>query len=215
MLAGLGYPGMLRPWMMATARWTAVTLLDLPGWQSQETITCPPTIEGIAAAATQWLRQVDSPPVVLIGRSTGAQAALRAAVDLPERLLGVVLTGPTLDPAARTWPRLLTRYAGPLWREHPAEIPAVAGSIAASGMRPLITLIQSARADRPEQRITELRVPTMIITGRHDRVASPQWSRRLAESASAPCRILPGGHNSCFSHAAMADQFVRDAVAGW
>jgi len=215
MLAGLGYPGMLGPWLEATAAWTEVTLLDLPGWRSRRAVSCQPSIDGMAAAVSLWLRHTDGSRVVLIGHSTGAQVALRTAYDVPERLVGVVLAGPTIDAAARTWPRLIGRYLRPLWREHPAELPAVAGSMTASGVRPIVKLLRSALADRPEQQIGDLRVPALIITGHRDGVASPSWSSQLAQLAAAPWRILPGGHNSCFPNAELADAYVHEAVTGW
>jgi pimeloyl-ACP methyl ester carboxylesterase len=215
MLAGLGYPGMLSPWMRATAVWTEATLLDLPGWRRQSAVTCAPTVEGIADAAAVWLRRADLPPVVLIGHSTGAQAALRTALKVPEHLCGVVLAGPTIDPGARSALGLPTRFVRSVWREDPRELSVVAGSIAAGGVRPVLTLIRSALADRPEEQISDLRVPALIITGQRDRVASPPWCQRLAELAAARWQVLPGGHNSCFPHAQLANSFVQDALTQW
>ena len=215
MLAGLGYPGMLVPWMRAAAAWTRVTVLDLPGWRGQQAVSCDPTVEGVGAAAAAWIRDAQLPPVVLIGHSTGAQEALRAAIQVSDQLLGVVLAAPTVDPEARSWPRLISRYLLPLWREDPRELPAVAGSMVAAGVRPVLTLIGSALADRPEHRIADLDVPAIVIAAEHDRVASPQWCRRLAAAKAAPCLMLPGGHNSCFPHAAQADAYVRNAIASW
>ena len=215
MLPGLGYPGMLAPWMQATAAWTDVTLLDLPGWRRQSTVTCAPTVEDIADAAADWLRRGDLPPAVVIGHSTAAQAVLRMAPAVGEHIRGVVLAGPTIDPEARSSLRLATRYVPSVWREDPRELPAVTGSIVAAGVRPVLTLIRSALADRPEQQITDLRSPALIIAGQRDRVASPPWCQRLAELAGARWQLLPGGHNSCFPHAQLADSYVRDAIAQW
>lgn len=49
--------------------------------------------------------------VALLGHSTGAQATVRAASLVGDRLAGLVLAGPTFDPAARTVPKLLRRAA--------------------------------------------------------------------------------------------------------
>jgi pimeloyl-ACP methyl ester carboxylesterase len=215
MLPGLGYSEMLHPLMRQLAAWTRVTLLNLPGWRRQRATTSAPTIAGIAGATADWLRHTSGAPHILLGHSTGAQAALHTAILAPDRVEALVLIGPTVAPAARSWPRLIARYCQPLWREPPTELVAVRRSVVAGGISPVARLITSAIADRPEQLITQLSMPTMILTGKHDRVASPTWCRQLADLGGTRLRILPGGHNSCFPYAAMTDQAIREAVKDW
>ena len=212
MVPGLGYRELLFPWMRELSTWTHVTLLDLPGWHRHRAAACEPTVTGVAEAVADWLRGADAPPPILVGHSTGAQAALRSAVAVPDHLEAVVLAGPTLDPAARHWPQLIARYCRPLWREPPAELAAVRRSLVAGRISPVIELIESAMVDRPEDLVTQLSVPAMILAGQHDRVAPPAWCRRLADLGRARLRTLPGGHNFCFPQAVLADQAVREAV---
>ena len=215
MLAGLGYPEMLYPLMSELSAWTTVTVLNVPGWQRQRATASAPTIAGIAEATADWLQHVGGPPPILLGHSTGAQAALRTAILAPDRVEALVLVGPTVDPAARSWSRLIARYCQPLWREPPTELVAVRRSIMAGGISSVARLIASALADRPEQLITQLSMPTMILAGKHDRVASPTWCRHLADLGQTRLQMLPGGHNFCFPYAAMADEAIRDAVKDW
>jgi pimeloyl-ACP methyl ester carboxylesterase len=106
-------------------------------------------------------------------------------------------------------PALLRRAIRTLPHEVPAELPAVIPSYIASGGRPLLRLIRSAMADRPEHQVQQLTMPSVVITGRHDGFAPPAWARHLAELASAPYVILPGAHNGCFPHAQAADTALR------
>jgi len=205
---------MLHPLMRELSAWTTATVLNLPGWQRQRATASAPTIAGIAEATADWLQHT-SGPALLLGHSTGAQAALHTAILAPDRVAALVLVGPTVDPAARSWPRLIARYCQPLWREPPTELVAVRRSIMAGGISPIARVIASALADRPEQLITQLSMPTMILAGKHDRVASPTWCRRLADIGQTRLHMLPGGHNSCFPYAAMADQAIREAVNHW
>jgi len=215
MLPGLGYPEVLHPLMRELSAWTTVTVLNLPGWQRQRATASAPTIAGIADATADWLRHTSGPARILLGHSTGAQAALHSAILAPDRVQALVLVGPTVDPAARSWPRLIARYCQPLWREPPTEFVAARRSIMAGGISPVARLIASAIADRPEQLITQVSMPTMILAGKHDRVASPTWCRQLADLGRTRLRILPGGHNSCFPYATMADHAMREAVKDW
>jgi pimeloyl-ACP methyl ester carboxylesterase len=48
--------------------------------------------------------------VVLVGLSAGCQVAVQVALQVPEIVAGLVLVGPTTDPRADTWSRLVRRW---------------------------------------------------------------------------------------------------------
>jgi pimeloyl-ACP methyl ester carboxylesterase len=214
-LPGLGAPGYLVPWVQRIACWTKATILDLPGWRRGWPRVCPPTVEDIARSALAWLEAADRERVVLLGHSTGANAARRAALLGPERLAGVVLAGPTFDPAARNWPTLVRRTIETMRHESAAELPAVLPDYLASGGHGLARLIRSGMKDRPEDEVDRLQVPALVITGERDGFAPPGWAGRLAEIAGAPCVVLPGAHNCCFTHPDHADAALRRTVLDW
>jgi pimeloyl-ACP methyl ester carboxylesterase len=209
LLAGLGAPGYLAPWARESTKWTRASIVDLPGWRAGNPQACPPTLVAIAIALAHWLEATERRGVVLLGHSTGAQAVLKTALLIPELIRGVVLAGPTFDSSARTMPALLRRAVLTLPYEVPAELPAVIPSYIRSGGRPLLRLIRSAMVDRPEDQVQQLTMPSVVITGQHDGFAPPVWARHLADLASAPYVILPGGHNSCFPYAQAADGALR------
>lgn len=215
LLPGLGAPGYLVPWVRQIATWTRATVLDLPGWRWGQARTCPATVADIGTAAAHWLVEQDRRDVVLLGHSTGAQAAVRTASLVGDRLAGVVLAGPTFDPAARTVPRLLRRAAPTLARERLAELPAVLPSYLHSGGLNLLRFLLDALRDRPEDRVGQLPVPVLVVTGEHDGFAPPAWAHHLATMAAGRCAILPGAHNACFPHPVQADAALREAVLAW
>ncbi len=214
MLPGLGAPGYLAPWALLTAGWTGVALLDLPGWRRGRPRSCAPTLEGVAGATARWLEVTDRRGVVLVGHSTGAQAVLRAALQVPDRVAGLVLAGPTFDPAARSVARILRRAASTLPHEDPRELLAVGPSYLASGLVPLARFIGTALHDRPEEMTARLEMPVLVVTGRRDGFAPPSWAGQLALGASARCVVLPGAHNAPFPHPGSADAAVREFVTG-
>lgn len=215
LLPGLGACGYLVPWTRRTAAWTRATLLDLPGWQAGRPPSCPPTVEGVAAAVARWLEVGDRRDVVLLGHSSGAQAVLHAALLVPGRVAGVVLAGPTFDPAARALPRLLVRALTTVPRESLGTAAAAVPWYLRSGGLPLVRFVRSALADRPEDLVPTLEVPVLVLGGRHDGFAPPAWVRRLAGLAGAPCHVLPGAHAAPFPYAAAADALVHGAVRAW
>jgi pimeloyl-ACP methyl ester carboxylesterase len=198
---------------MATS--TRVTILDLPGWRAGRPRSCPPTVDGIARAATDWLDAAGRHDVILVGHSTGANAARRAALLDARRLTGLVLAAPTFDPPARRTRTLVGRMPATLGRESIAELPAVLPEYLASGGYGVGRLIKSAMQDRPEDEVGRLSIPTVVITGQHDGFAPPRWAHRLAELATAPCIVLPGAHNWCFTHPDQADAALRRLFTEW
>ena len=215
MVPGLGAPGYLLPWARQLASWTRVTVLDLPGWRWGRAASCSPTVAGIGAATARWLVEHDRRDVVLLGHSTGAQAVIRSALLAPDRLAGVVLAGPTFDPAARSIPTLLRRAVSTLAHERPGEVPAVLPSYLASGGYGVLQMLVDALRDRPEDWIWQLRTPVLTVTGERDGFAPPAWARRLADLAAGRCAVLPGAHNACFPYPVQADAAVRAAVQTW
>jgi pimeloyl-ACP methyl ester carboxylesterase len=207
-LAGLGAPGYLAPWARESSRWTRASIVDLPGWRDGHA-ACSPTLLAIAMALAHWLEATERRDVVLLGHSTGAPAVLKTAQLVPELIRGLVLAGPTFDPDARTMSALHRRAVRTLPHEVPTELPAVIPSYIASGGRELLRLIRSAMADRPEDQVQRLTMPSVVITGLHDGFAPPAWARHLAELASAPYVVIPGAHNGCFPHAQAADTGLR------
>lgn len=215
LLPGLGAPGYLAPLAREVGRWTSATILDLPGWRAGRPRAAEPTIAGIARVTAAWLAARGGGPVVLLGHSTGAQAAARVAVMVPGCLVGVVLAGPTFDPAARLPRGAATRIARTLPYEVVGEILAVAPSYLASGMLPLWRMLRDGQADRIEDVVGRIRVPRLVVTGEHDGVAPPAWARSLADRAGAAFVVLPGGHNAPYRHPGTTSRALERAVRSW
>jgi YegS/Rv2252/BmrU family lipid kinase len=215
LLPGMGAPGYLAPLTREISAWTQATVLDLPGWRAGRARACPPTLTGVVVATARWLETTDREGIILFGHSTGAQSALRTALLVPERVAGVVIAGPTFDPLARKFPVLLQRLPAALRREPFGEIGVVAPSYLASGGVDFVRFLRTALSDRPEDTITKLAMPILILTGEHDGFAPPLWAQHLADLASAPCSVLPGSHNAPYPYPGETDAALHQAVQSW
>src|SRR5689334_1464717 len=81
---GLGAIGYLLDLLHACGAWTQASLLDLPGFGNRVTSDCPADLDTLTPVAAGCLGTDDEPPLVLVGHSTGAQLALRAAAAAPD-----------------------------------------------------------------------------------------------------------------------------------
>jgi pimeloyl-ACP methyl ester carboxylesterase len=109
LLPGLGAVGYLLPLARACAAWTRVHLLDVPGFGHARTAAYPASLADVARDVAAWLDVTPSGPVMLAGHSTGAQAAVHAALVRPQRAASLVLAAPTFPPDARRWRPLAAR----------------------------------------------------------------------------------------------------------
>jgi pimeloyl-ACP methyl ester carboxylesterase len=212
LLPGLGNLSYVDKWVAKSSVWTKITVLDLPGWRHGGASSCTPTVEGIASAATRWLKNNDKRDLILLGHSSGAQSAIRVAVEVPERLTGLILAGPVCTPDARSFIRALRRLLPTLKYESRDELRTLALTVHGSGLRPMAHLVRSSLRDEPEAYVVKVRVPAVVFTGQHDGLASPEWSQSLAKLMRAPCLIHAGAHNGCFVHPDEIDQTLHEAV---
>jgi pimeloyl-ACP methyl ester carboxylesterase len=211
---GLGALGYLLPTVRACSTWTRVHLLDLPGFGHRQTARSPSTLAHISELTAAWLRAVAGGPVVLLGHSTGAQAALRAAVDVPDRIALLSLAGVTFPPAARRWRPLIGRVARTIPHEPVRLIPATLPEYLRSRGR-VATVLRTAMADEPERLVARVGSPVLVIRGAEDAVCDDLWARRLAELARDGSYVAaPGAHNFNFERPELLCEPLRTAVAG-
>jgi pimeloyl-ACP methyl ester carboxylesterase len=203
---GLGALGYLVPLVRACAGWTQVQLLDLPGFGARTTARLPADLPAVTAALGVWLDQVPAGPVLLLGHSTGAQAALHAARDRPERVRRLVLAGATFPPQARRPLPLVRRVLASLPHEQPREVPAVLPYYA-RGRGRVLDLLRSCLVDAPSS--AGLAAP-LVLRGREDRLCPPAWAQHLA--AGGPVVELPGGHNAVWTRPDLASAVLREAA---
>ena len=215
---GLGLPQYLRPTVdHLTEHGVFCVVLDLPGFQARGRHGCPPDVDALATAVAEWVTPHRLPgPLILVGHSTGAQAALAAAIRLQDRIrrLALVLAGPTFLPEHR---RLLPLAAAvvPAYRRESlgelVQLPTLLRNAAG-----VAAVVKSGMRDAPERRLPQLRVPLVLTAGEADTFAPERWLRSLAACAGTPAmtvRILPGSHNNPFTYPEPLGALIMDAVA--
>jgi pimeloyl-ACP methyl ester carboxylesterase len=141
-----------------------------------------------------FLDALDIPRAVLGGNSLGGHVALRLALEHGERVSGLVLTGSSglfergftsgvPHRPDRAWvrrkmeevffdPALVTDG----WVEDVHRLVTTP----ASAMR-ILRLARDARRDNLEERLGEIRVPTLLIWGLEDRITPPEVAERFRD----------------------------------
>jgi pimeloyl-ACP methyl ester carboxylesterase len=160
--------------------------VDLPGFGASAGPRYPLGLRALADALVEWLTAVELDQVVLLGGSFGCQVAVDAAVRHPDRVAGLVLVGPTVDPAARSFVRQLLRWL----RNAPHERVSMAALNLAdyrdAGGRSVAGAFVEALRDRIEDKLPHVVMPTLVVRGAQDRMVPQEW-------ADEATRLLPAG----------------------
>ncbi len=194
-----------------------------PGDQARRRALDP---AGEAAMWLQLADRLDLGPLVLVGHSAGGAVAAEVALAAPDRVVGLVLIDaaiaailepppgflalarrPGLNARARqltaavvprTWRRFLTMTHQDPTSVHPEILAAYQATVGTPAW--VETVWEAARlaeAGDLHERVGQLQVPTLVLTGRNDRVVPPGVADHLADKIPGAKLVLVGeaGHN--------------------
>lgn len=133
-----------------------------------------------------WLEASGLAPVVVLGNSFGCQVAVDLAVRHPHLIRGLILVGPTVDPAARTMSRQIQRWLRDTAREDPMQLPILLRDVRDAGLRRVAGTLAHAVRDPIESKLPLVKVPTLVTRGAKEPIVPMAW-------AQAAARLLPRG----------------------
>lgn len=160
------------------------------------------------ALAVELLARLDDLGVaeaVLFGHSASCQIVVEAAARAPDRVAGLVLVGPTCDPRAVSWPALAQRWLRTAAWERPGQAPQLARDYRRTRFSSMARAMDAARRHRIDHALAATRCPTLVVRGRHDRIAPADWAAALADIATCgEVATLPvGGHMIPLTHSGL------------
>jgi pimeloyl-ACP methyl ester carboxylesterase len=154
--------------------------------------------------------------VVLLGHSAGCQLVAQAAVLAPDRVVALVLVGPTTDPRGSAWTALVGRWLRTAARERPGQVPQLVRDYHRTGLATMARGMHVARRHRIDRALGALDVPVLVVRGRHDRIAPRDWVDALAAcTPRGRAETLPrGAHMVPLTHPALLAARIRAFLAG-
>ncbi|WP_432548181.1 alpha/beta fold hydrolase [Kineococcus sp. SYSU DK004] len=189
---------------------------DLPGYGRSQRPPHAPGVGGTADVLREWTRALGVEGAAFVGCSLGAQVVVNLAARHPELLGRAVLVGPTRDPSAPSpW-----RQAFRLLRDVPNErwslVPLAVLSYLRAGPRRMWLLLRDALSRSVEDGLPVVRVPTLVVRGEHDPVATQRWVEEVVRlTPGARLRVLPGcGHAPNFSRPRQLAEAVLPFLTG-
>jgi pimeloyl-ACP methyl ester carboxylesterase len=233
----LGGGGYWRAQMDAFRSRFDVIAPDLAGFAGSANEPVRTSIEGHAAALVELLDALDVERFHLLGHSMGGMVALQAALDHPRRVASLILYGTA---STGTLPERFETFEASIGRVEKEGVEACARRIASTWLidgdasDKLALCLEATRGTRQAaavaalssfgrwdvtQRLNELRMPTLVISGDRDRSVDARHSIALwraiggSELCIAP-RCAHGVHlddGALFDH--VVGRFLQAAIA--
>jgi pimeloyl-ACP methyl ester carboxylesterase len=159
---------------------------------------------------------------VLIGLSVGTQVAAVAAVATakaprtcsPRGSVGrLVLISPTVDPAARSAPRLVGRWLAGGRVEPVSLLPQQLPDWRRAGPARIATVVRSARRIAIERLLPGVSCPVTVVHAERDVITSHAYAAHLAAAADGDLVVVPGAthswpHDDPARFAALIDRLI-------
>jgi 2-hydroxy-6-oxonona-2,4-dienedioate hydrolase len=183
---------------------------DLPGHGLSDKPNPALDIQQQAEALARWMEAIKLGSAVVAGVSMGSQYASALAARRPDLVRGLVLASPTMDPQLRSAPKAMLSWLLELRNELPISA-LMARDYLRAGVRRSDDSFAQVLADRPEDRLAGLAMPTLVLHGEADRLVSREWAREVADRLPSGRLVeLPGAAHSMNWSA--ADEFARLVV---
>ena len=175
------------------------------------------SVAALGRYVLRFLDALDVPRAVLGGNSLGGHVALRLALDHRERVSGLVLTGSSglfergfasgvPHRPDRTWVRRKMEevfFDPALVTDGWVDDVHRMVTTSSSALR-ILRLARDARRDNLETRLGEIRVPTLLVWGRDDRITPPEVGERFRA-------LIPDAHLWHLSQCGHAPMLERPA----
>ncbi|MET7358542.1 alpha/beta hydrolase [Streptomyces sp. NPDC005562] len=203
-----------------------VLVPDLPGnARSRRAVRRAPEVGEAADILARWCEHSAPGPNLFVANSVGCQVVASLAARHPHLAGRLVLIGPALEPGT-SGVRQFGRLVADAPREPLGLLPLAAFDYLATGLPRCAASFRHALRDAAEAfevNLSRVRVPTLVVRGAGDTIASDAWIRRVAHlvgpEAGAATAVLPGAaHAAHFSApdamAALIEKFTAGGEPG-
>lgn len=167
---------------------------DLPGFGKSANPPQVLTIAELSDAIVAWLDAMGLSQAIFLGNSLGSQILIDLAARYPERVTGLVLIGPTVDPQARSVVQQASRLLVDFLYEKPSLFFHLLIDLWRAGVWRTWRTFRYALWDYTEEKISAIGAPTLVVRGDRDRVAPQRWVEAISTHlAKGQLVVIPQG----------------------
>jgi pimeloyl-ACP methyl ester carboxylesterase len=159
---------------------------DLPGFGKSDKPARALNVPELAGALVAWMDAAGLVQAVLVGNSLGCQVIAHVAAHSPQRVAGLVLAGPTVDPAGRTLSEQFKRLLLDAPHERFSILFAELRGLSQAGIKRSWQTARLELEDHIEEQLPHIRAPALVVRGTRDPVVPQEWAEQAV-------RLLPRG----------------------
>ncbi|SDY53571.1 alpha/beta fold hydrolase [Citreimonas salinaria] len=161
---------------------------DQPGFGRSEGPPQALGVDELGDFTAAYVRAYCSSPVALVATSYGCQVAVACAVRHPDIVERLVLQGPPSAPGDRGASRMVQLWIRNSRMEPSSKSDALLllDDYRRAGFRRVYDTFNAYRLYPISQKLKEVRMPTLVVSGEHDQMVSQEWARTVAD-------LLPKG----------------------
>lgn len=199
--------GMSHRYMMPTlvelAPHAHVYAIDLPGFGKSDKPIEAFDVRALADALDGWMAATNLCETTLVGNSFGCQIIADLAARRSARIERLVLVAPTIDAHARTVRQQLVRLILDAPHEPLSLVPlAFREYFITVGFSRALQTLRYAVADRIEEKLPRIILPTLVVRGERDALVPQAWAEEMT-------RLLPLGSLAVIDNAAHAVNYDK------
>ena len=176
----------LIPVMQELAKRREVFAPDLPGWGDSSKPRRVFNITELADALADWMKAHGIERANIVGHSLGSQIAAEFAVRHAEMVDKLILASPTFEKGKRSFFRQFWRFLMNAPREPFSLVYIALRDYFKFGIRREIYTLKYSLKDKIEEKLLQIGVPTLVLSGELDTIAPQSWIETMAE-------LLPNG----------------------
>ncbi|GAC1316017.1 MAG: alpha/beta hydrolase [Chloroflexota bacterium] len=202
-------------YMLPTARGLAprwrVHVPDLPGYGKSAKLRRALDAVQLAEALAEYVKSADLTSVTVVANSFGCQVAAEFAARYPERIEGLVLLGPTVDPRTRPAVKLALRWLADVPLEPAALDVVILRDLLDMGLPRTYETFRHMMNHHIERVLPHIQAPTLVIRGGRDSTVSQQWAEDVVGLLPrGQLAVIPGApHTINFDSAAEVVRLVE------
>lgn len=154
---------------------------DLPGYGRSEQPPRPLDVPALADAMVAWMDAVGLGRALLVGNSLGSQVVADLAARYPQRIVRIVLQGPTVPKHERSMLIQAFRRRQNERRESSQALHELSRrDYRVVGFSRALRIGRMILRDRIEEKLPRIAVPALLVRGTRDPIVRGGWLERLA-----------------------------------
>lgn len=166
---------------------------DLPGFGYSSKPPAVLTIPELADALNDWAESAHVSKAYYLGNSTGCQVITDFSIHHRDKVKGVILQGPTIDPTGRTKAEQIKSFLENSPLEPPSQTLIMFKDYRLASIKRVKKTFDYAMQYDTERYLPQVDVPALVVRGDQDMIVSQEWVIKAAELLpKGKLRVVPG-----------------------